>query len=124
MVDEEDEELEVTVPAALRYVRVLRLAAAGALSLQDLDVEFVDEVRSAIGEAAALVLGEHGAPGSLHLHIRSSSECVEVMVEGTFNHMPERAEEEDDLSKHILGPLVDHFTVDLRGSRVTFEKQR
>lgn len=124
MVDEESEELEVTVPAALRYVRVLRLAAAGTLSLQDLDVEFVDEVRSAIGEAAALVLGEHGAPGSLRLHLRSSGECVEVTVEGTFTHKPERAEDEDDLSKHILGPLVDRFTVDLRGSRVTFEKQR
>ena len=124
MADDAFEELEVTVPAALRYVRVLRLAAAGTLSLQDLNVEFVDEVRSAIGEAAALVLGEHGAPGSLHLHLRSSGEGVAVTVEGTFDHKPERAEYEEDLSKHILGPLVDRFTVDHRRSRVTFEKQR
>lgn len=123
MIEEEIEELEITVPAALRYVRVLRLAAAGTLSLLDLDVAFVDEVRSAIGEAAALVLGEHGAPGSLHLCVRSSDGCVEVELRGTFSHQPERAAEEDDFSRHILGPLVDEFTVDLQHSRVTFEKR-
>ena len=124
VIDDEIEELEITVPAALRYVRVLRLAAAGTLSLLDLDVAFVDDVRSAIGEAAALALGEHGAPGSLHLRLRTSADCVSVEVQGRFTRRPERTIEEDDLSRHILGPLVDHYTVDLRSARVTFEKRR
>jgi hypothetical protein len=122
--DDEIDELEITVPAALRYVRVLRLAAAGTLSLSDLDVDFVDDVRSAVGEAAALALGEHGAPGTLRLHLRSSDDCVEVEVEGTFARQPERTTEEDDLSRHLLGPLVDHYTVDVRNARVTFSKRR
>ena len=122
--DDEIDELEITVPAALRYVRVLRLAAAGTLSLSDLDVGFVDDVRSAIGEAAALALGDHGAPGTLHLHLRNSGGCVEVEVTGAFDRQPARTSEEDDLSRHILGPLVDHHTVDLPNSRVTFVKRR
>ena len=124
VIGDEKEELEITVPAALRHVRVLRLAAAGTLSLLDLDVDFVDDVRSAIGEAAALALGEHGAPGSLRLRLTANERCVSVEVKGRFTRRPERATAEDDLSRHILGPLVDRYTVDLSSARVTFEKWR
>lgn len=121
---EEPDELELTVPAELRYVRVLRLTTAGGLSLHDLDVEFVEEVRSAVGEAAALVLGEHGAPGTLRLRVRCDPDLVAVELQGVFEHRPDRAADEDELSRLIMTPLVDQVVVNLGESRVAFEKHR
>lgn len=116
--------IEISVPAALRFVRVLRLSAAGVLSLREFDVDFVDDVRAAIGEACALVLGEHGAPGMLHLNLRCDDSCVAVVITGRFTGPVEREADDDELSELLLRPLVDVQDVDLRHARVSFEKHR
>lgn len=116
--------IELSVPAALRFVRVLRLTAAGVLSLRPFDVEFVDDVRAAIGEACALVLGEHGAPGTLHLELRADDDCVSVVISGRFTGPVERTADDDELSELLLRPLVDTQRIDLRHACVSFEKRR
>jgi hypothetical protein len=112
---------DVSVPAELGYVRVLRLATAGVCSMFDFDHEFVDDVKAAVGEAAAIVLGTSGAPGRLRLVLRCDEECVSGTVRGWFDVEPDRTRREDDLSEALLRPLVDQFAIDHGRRSVSFE---
>ncbi len=114
---------DISVPAELGYVRVLRLATAGVLSLFEFDHQFVEDVKGAVGEAAALVLGTHGAPGRLRLTMRCDDDCVGVALRGRFDDRPEHAPNEDDLAEVLLEPLVDSFEIDRAQHAVTFEKR-
>ena len=117
------ERIEVSVPAELRQVRVLRLVVAGTLSIHDFGVDVVDDVRSAVDESCALVLGDRGAPGRLNLTLQCAPTGVSAVVQGTFVSPPDRAREEDLLPERMLKPFVDSYEVDLTCHRVTFDRR-
>lgn len=117
------ERTDVSVPADLRQVRVLRLVVAGTLSMHGFGVDVVDDVRSAVDESCALVLGDRGAPGRLSLMLHCSPTEVSAVIQGIFEVPPARAREDDLLSERVLKPFVDHYEVDLARHRVTFDRR-
>ncbi len=116
------ERTDISVRAELRQVRVLRLVVAGALSLHDLEMDVVDDVRSAVSESCALVLGDSGAPGRLTLTLHCDQSGVTAEVQGTFDTPPERVPEDTMISERALKPFVNHCEVDLAQDRVTFDR--
>lgn len=118
----EVERTDLTVPAELRQVRVLRLVVAGTLSLLDVGTDVVEDIRSAVDEACGLVLGKQGAPGWLTLTLLSGAGKVSAEVCGTFSQLPDREPEATQLAESMLRLFVDSCEIDLEHHRVTFER--
>lgn len=117
------EQTDVLVPAELRQVRVLRLVVAGTLSMHGFGVDVIDDVRSAVDESCALVLGDGGAPGRLCLTLHCAPTGVSAVIQGDFEMSPDRAPADDLLSERVLKPFVDRYEVDLARHRVTFDRR-
>ena len=50
------ETIRLTVPAALEYVRIVRLTASGVASRLGFDVEEIEDLRVAVDELASIVV--------------------------------------------------------------------
>lgn len=53
---ESDEVVTLRLPAAARYIRMARLVGAGLANELEIDLDALDDVRLAIGEACALAM--------------------------------------------------------------------
>ena len=114
--------VRLSVPAYPEFVRVVRLTAAGALSLGAYSMRFVDDVRAALSEACALVIGDVGHPGTLDARLEIDGDRLWVEVCGDFASPPTRDAAADRLSERLLEPLVDQYEIDLGRDRVQFSK--
>jgi hypothetical protein len=114
--------VRLTVPAYPEFVRVVRLTAAGALSLGAYSMRFVDDVRAALSEACALVIGDVGHPGTLDARLEIDGDRLWVEVCGEFADPPTHDAAADRLSERLLEPLVDQYEIDLGRDRVQFSK--
>ncbi len=124
MIDGADgrERTDLTVPAQLRQVRVLRLVVAGTLSLHDFGTTVIEDVRSAVDEASALVLGDGDSPGWLNLSLETGPTAVTAVVRGSFAQPPDRNPEAAEQSEAMLGLFVDSYELDPANHRVSFTR--
>src|SRR3546814_20534837 len=71
-------ELEIVVPADARLLRVLRLVGSGVASLGPLSLDAVAEVRVAVDEIGATLIGAStGAPLTVRFQLGADQLCVE-----------------------------------------------
>ncbi len=112
---------EISVPAENRQVRVLRLVTASTMSLYAFGVDAVEDVRSAVDESCALVLGSHGAEGRLSLVLDCDDNCISVVIRGDFDVAPVHGNEDDLRAEQMLRPFVDRCDIDLVRHRVSFD---
>nr|WP_146211096.1 anti-sigma regulatory factor [Quadrisphaera granulorum] len=66
--DGSGDRVELVVPAAPEYLSVLRTATAGLAARLDLTIDEIEDLRIAVDEACALVLGPQALDGSPELH--------------------------------------------------------
>jgi hypothetical protein len=121
--------VQLSVPAAPAFARIARLTAASLASRVGFGYDDVEDVRIAVGEACAVLLGRsladpdaesddralepppHGTgfDGSLlHLSVTLLTDGLAIELWRT-GAAPERAP--SDLSLHILGAVVDEYDV-------------
>lgn len=112
----------MSLPADPGWVRVVRLAAAGALSLYDFSADFVDDIRAALAEGCALVIGDGDHGGLVEVVLSIDGLQVRVEICGRFDAAPARTTVADRLSERLLEPLVDVHRVDLDRNLVAFVK--
>lgn len=75
-------ELEITVPGDPRILRVLRLVASGVASLGSLSLDGVEEVRVAVDELGATLIGASGGgPVTVRFELDADNLCVEGSTE-------------------------------------------
>lgn len=117
------EQTDITVPADLRQVRVLRLVAAGTLSLHDVSTDVIEDLRSAVDEACSLLVGTSDVVGSLRLVLQVDLRSVTAVIRGVFDELPDRSEETTELSTQMLGLFVDTWSIDLDRNRVSFSRR-
>ena len=80
--DEGTTALEIVVPADPRLLRVLRLVASGVASLSALSLDGVEEVRVAVDELGATLIGASaGGPITVRFELDATSLCVEGSTE-------------------------------------------
>ena len=96
--------VRLTVPAALEYVRIVRLTASGIASRLGLDVDEIENLRVAVDELASTIVDAasgdleitfSSAGGSLRIEGRAPTAASEVSV--------------DDLSAQILRAVCDEY---------------
>src|SRR3546814_21114290 len=95
-------ELEIVVPADARLLRVLRLVASGVASLGSLSLDAVEEVRVAVDELGATLIGaSNGAPLTVRFQLDADQLCVEGSPEVRSSGM-----EVDPLTDRILAAVA------------------
>src|SRR5262245_3587228 len=112
------ETIRLSVPAALEYVRILRLTASGVASRLGFDVEEVEDLRVAVDELASLVVEAAGG-GELTVHFSVRDDALHI--EGEASPAPADADAGvDDLTAQILAAVVDKWDLSASDGTVRF----
>jgi serine/threonine-protein kinase RsbW len=105
------------VPAALEYVRIVRLTGSGVASRLGFDVDEIENLRVAIDELASMVV-EFAAGGTLDISFFTTND--ELRIEGST---PVRAGVEvgvEDLTAQILKAVCDEYALTADNGTVCF----
>ena len=113
------ETIRLTVPAALEYVRIVRLTASGVASRLGFDVEEIEDLRVAVDELASLVV-ESADGGDLSVQFAVQDNALRI--EGDAALAAGRAENArvDDLTAQILAAVVDEWDLSTTEGSVRF----
>jgi serine/threonine-protein kinase RsbW len=111
--------IRLTVPAALEFVRIVRLTASGVASRLGFDVEEIEDLRVAVDELASLVV--EAADGG-ELAVQFAVQDDRLRIEGEASLTPDRAENArvDDLTAQILAAVVDEWDLSTTDGTVRF----
>ena len=112
-----DHVVRLSVPAALEYVRIIRLTGSGVASRLAFDVEEIENLRVAIDELASMAI-EAADGGELEITFRSGEN--ELRIEGCA---PARAGAEvgiDALTGQILKAVIDDYELRTDSGHVCF----
>ena len=113
------ETIRLTVPAALEYVRIVRLTASGVASRLGFDVEEIEDLRVAVDELASLVV-ESADGGDLSVQFAVQDNALRI--EGDAALAVGRADNArvDDLTAQILAAVVDEWDLSTTEGSVRF----
>jgi hypothetical protein len=109
--------VRLTVPAALEYVRIIRLTGSGVASRLAFDVEEIENLRVAIDELASMAI-EAADGGMLDIIFESGEN--ELRIEGCA---PAKAGAEvgiDALTGQILKAVIDDYELRTDSGQVCF----
>jgi hypothetical protein len=109
--------VRLSVPAALEYVRIIRLTGSGVASRLGFDVEEIENLRVAIDELASMAI-EASDGGMLDITFRSGEN--ELRIEGRAP-APSGAEVGiDALTGQILKAVIDDYELRTDSGNVSF----
>jgi serine/threonine-protein kinase RsbW len=112
------ETIRLAVPAALEYVRIVRLTASGVASRLGFDVEEIEDLRVAVDELASLVV-ESADGGELGVQFAVRDDILRI--EGEALLAPGQSEVRvDDLTAQILAAVVDEWDFSAQDGLVRF----
>lgn len=114
--------VEVTIPPAPAFLRLLRLSASSLATDLDFDVEDVEDLRVAVDELAALlVAGEGDEP----IRVRFTVEGDGLRIEGErTGPAPEGADALHPIARELVAAFADEhrYEVDDDGRRFLLRK--
>jgi anti-sigma regulatory factor (Ser/Thr protein kinase) len=114
--------ISVSIARDPALVRTVRLIAAAVARRATGDEEFVEEVRLAVGEACALMVGEDvsdAGPVTVRLAIDDRL-CVDVVAEGPVAVADSPNSDVDGVEPWaLLRGLIDDLSVEHEGARTT-----
>lgn len=123
------QEIRVLLPASGSLLGFCRLAASAAAASIDFDVDDLDDLRTAVGEAVGLLLEGVGPPAApplsqLELHISLHDDSIEIV--GALEGATLPAGTESDLTHALLAATTDDYSFDQQLGRRSFRvvKQR
>ncbi len=107
----ERDEVRLDVPATPEFLHLARVTASGLASRLGFSYDQVEDLRLAIDELCFALIGSRGRHGTVQLRYTLYDGGV-LEVEGMGNFDTEhRTPTLSDLSKQILGSLVDEYEV-------------
>jgi serine/threonine-protein kinase RsbW len=101
-------EIRLSVPARADYVHVLRSVIASVAAKLDFSYDDIEDLRLAVDEACAYLIGLREGPTELSLTITPSGQTVEVLawVDGAEPSEPPQGLQ-TTMVWHLLGALTD-----------------
>lgn len=107
------------VPAAAPFIRVPRLVAASLANDAGFDVEALDDIRLAVGEACSIAV--LAGAGTIDLEFTLAERRLEASGTSTLTAPAEPREvEHQELVAQILGVACADHRIDRNGSALTF----
>jgi serine/threonine-protein kinase RsbW len=112
------ETVRLTVPAALEYVRIVRLTASGVASRLGFDVEEIEDLRVAVDELTSLIVD--AADGN-ELEVVFAVFDDALHIDGEADAKPGGAAAAvEDLTGQILAAVVDEWRLETTDGRLRF----
>jgi hypothetical protein len=105
------EEVRLVVPATPEFLRLARVTATGLASRLGFSYDDVEDLRLAIDELCFALIGSKGKEGSVTLRYAMAEGALEIQGSGVFAGAPDGPPVLSELSKQILGALVDEYQV-------------
>ena len=111
--------VEFRIPPDPAYVRIARLAAGDMGGRVGFSIDELDDVRLAVDEMCAVLIGARGAVIEIRMQARDRT----LLVEG---RVPDARAEiaPSELSEMLLGALVDSCEFSVRGRDLCVEMQK
>ena len=100
------EVVRLTVPAALEYVRIVRLTASGVANKLGFDVDELENLRVAVDELASLIL-DVAEGGNLEVDFVARGE--ELLIEGRVPARDGEMVVAENLTEQILKAVIDEY---------------
>jgi serine/threonine-protein kinase RsbW len=117
------DEIRLTVPAEPAYARVARVAGGGLAARLGFSYDEVEEIRLAVGEAWALVLGSEPADGRVEVRFRVGTEGLSVELTASVSGMPQPSTVEPAADPvEVLRRITDDLDLDLDRRWLRLEK--
>lgn len=115
--------ISLTIPSAVRFVRLARIGVASLARRKGMSVRSIDDLRLAIDETFALLLREEDHPGSVDVTFEVDEHELTVIVVQRIEGGPPAISDEDLTSFDVvLTDLVDRFEADVEHGVVQFSK--
>lgn len=113
------EEIRLTIPALADYARIARLTVTGLASRLDFPYDDVEDLRIAVGEICSVLLGEGEGRLGFVCHLAPDELAVEA-----HRDPPGPTGPVTDLTRQILGAVVDVAEIDEDRGRIRVAKRR
>jgi serine/threonine-protein kinase RsbW len=111
------ETVRLTIPAAHEFVRIARLTVSGVASRLGFDVDEIEDLRVAVDELSSILVDASG-DGQLELTFTPGEGGVEI--EGRAQVGADFEPTIDDLTRQILGVVVDEYGVETEQGEARF----
>lgn len=101
-------DMKVRIPAKADYVHVLRSVLTAAAARAKLSVDEIEDLRLALGEACALLIGQSGDGSELQLEVTTDDGRLDVVTRlDAPSRTRERPMPHQTVIWHILSALAD-----------------
>jgi serine/threonine-protein kinase RsbW len=117
---EEEEEIQLTIPALPAYTRLVRVAVAGLATRSGFSFDEVEDLRLAVGEVCVGLL-DPDSSAQLHITFRPGDGRMEVRVRST-GRVATREADDATRSEQLLRSSVDDVTISTDGLHVVITK--
>lgn len=115
--------ISLTIPAALRFVRLARIAVASLARRKGMSVRTIDDLRLAMDESFALLLRDEDHAGSIDVTFEvDDHELVVVLAQRLSEGSITPSAEDLVRCEVVVADLVDRFEADAEAGVVQFSK--
>ena len=116
--------ISLTIPSAMRFVRLARIGIASIARRRGLSVRAIDDLRLAVDETFSLLLRDEDHPGSVDVTFEVDDyELVAIVVQRMANGALETNAEDLIRFEVVIADLVDRFEADPELGVVQFSKR-
>jgi serine/threonine-protein kinase RsbW len=119
-VDEERQEVRLTMPANPGMLRVARLTAAGLANRVGFNVDEVEDVKIALDELCFGLLGDGAGAGTLDLRFVLEPGALVIEGAGPANGSHDRDDDTTEFATLLLAALVDEHELSRDGDQLRF----
>jgi serine/threonine-protein kinase RsbW len=102
----------ITIPASPAYLRVVRLVAAGLASRISFTVDDIEDLKIAVDELSAYLIGSQGRDGVLEVSFTLYDDRIEIAGAGVYESEYRIRTELTDFSRMILDTVADEAVLD------------
>ena len=113
--------ISIQIPASPEYLNVVRLIASGLASRLKFTIDDIEDLKIAVDELSAYLTGAQGRDGRLDIVFEVHDDRIEIKGSGTFSAGTKVRTELTDLSRMILGSVVDEAALELADGTPTFK---
>lgn len=116
--------ISLTIPAALRFVRLVRIGIASISRRRGLSVRAIDDLRLAVDESFSLLLRDSDHAGAVDITFEVDVHELVVRIAQRLDAGPIATSPEDLLRfEVVIVDLVDRFVADTEAGVVQFSKR-
>lgn len=116
--------ISLTIPSAVRFVRLVRIAVASIGRRKGLSVRAIDDLRLAVDESFSLLLADTDHDGAVDVTLEVDTHELLVNIAQRMDDGPIETGPEDLMRfEVVIADLVDRFEADPKLGVVQFSKR-